>query len=88
MMAKSDSAKPLTVRLSAEEYTYLKKYAEKRHISLNCLVSEALAEYRARIERDQAVAEIQAFQESLRDGGRTAGGDSVELLHRLRESRT
>lgn len=50
------------------------------------MVAEAIAEYRSKIERGQAVADIQAFQERLRDG-RMEGGDSVDLLHRLREAR-
>jgi len=85
--AETDSTKPLTVRIPEEEYEYLKEYAGTRHISMNWLVAEAIAEYRSKIERGQAIKEIQAFQERLRDG-REEGCDSVDLLHRLREARS
>lgn len=84
--AKSDSTKPLTVRIPEEEYRYLKEYADRHRVSLNCLAAEAIAEYRAKIERGQAVADIRAFQEKLRDG-RREGGDSLELLRDLRAAR-
>lgn len=84
---ETDSTKPLTVRIPEEEYEYLKEYAGTRHVSLNWLVAEAIAEYRSKIERGQAVKEIQAFQAKLRDG-RKEGCDSVDLLHRLREARS
>lgn len=86
-MAKSDPTKPLTVRISEEEYEYLKEYAGKRRVSLNCLVTEAIAEYRSKIERGQVLTEIQALQERLRDG-RAEGCDSIDLLHQLREARS
>ena len=82
---KSDPTKPLTVRLPAGEYDYLKEYADKHRVSLNWLAAEAIAEYRSKIERGQAIADIQAFQERLKDG-RREGGDSVDLLHQLRET--
>ena len=53
---------------------------------MNSLVAEAIAEYRSKIERGQVLTEIQAFQERLRDD-RIEGGDSVGLLHQLREAR-
>ena len=49
-------------------------------------MGSVIAEYRSKLERGQAVKEIQAFQERLRDG-RTEGSDSVGLLHQLREDR-
>lgn len=48
--AETDSTKPLTVRIPEEEYEYLKEYAGTRHISMNWLVAEAIAEYRSKIE--------------------------------------
>lgn len=85
-ITKNDSVKPITVRIPAEEYEYLREYADAHRVSLNWLVAEAIADYRAKIERSQAIMEIQAFQEELRDG-RNKGSDSVDLLCNLRETR-
>ncbi|MCL6613124.1 MAG: type II toxin-antitoxin system HicB family antitoxin [Firmicutes bacterium] len=86
MTSKNDSSRPLTVRIPEEDYEYLKAYAAAHHVSLNQLAAEAIAEYRSRVERTQAIEEIQAFQERLREL-RKEGVDSVDLLHRLREAR-
>lgn len=78
-------AKPITVRIPAEQYEYLKSYAETHGISLNLLAVEAISEYMAKIERDRTVAAIQAYQEELREHGE--GIDSVNVLREMREAR-
>lgn len=82
---KEETAKPLTVRIPAEQYEYLKSYAEAHGVSLNLLAAEAISEYRAKIERDRTVAAIQAHQEELREHGE--GIDSVNVLREMREAR-
>lgn len=86
MKANGGSLKPLTVRIPAEEYERLKKYARAQDISLNSVVAEAIAQYEARAERREAISRIRAFQRRLRES-RKQGSDSVEFLRQMREAR-
>jgi uncharacterized protein (DUF1778 family) len=90
MVRKSDSSdsdtKPITVRLAQRDYLLLKEYAANQKTSLNSVVSEAVAQYGGRIEREQAISRIKALQQKLRSTGKL-GTDSVELLREIREGR-
>lgn len=78
--------KAVTVRLRMPDYQLLKEYADSCNASLNSVVAEAVAQYGARLKREQAIARIQAFQDRLRSRG-PIGTDSVDLLREMRESR-
>ncbi|MDP2871227.1 MAG: hypothetical protein Q8P31_01595 [Bacillota bacterium] len=84
--SSSRDLKPVTVRLRLPDYLLLKEHADARNTSLNAIVSEAVAQYGARIKRDQAIAQIQAFQQRLHSR-REMGTDSVGLLREVREGR-
>lgn len=79
--------KAITVRLPSKDYSLLKEYADARGTSLNSVVSEAIAQYEARIEREQAVARVETLQQRLRRS-HEVGADSVTLLREMREGRT
>ncbi len=74
------------MRLPGKDYLLLKEYADARGTSLNSVISEAVAQYEARIEREQAIARIEALQKRLR-GSHKVGSDSVSLLRDMREGR-
>ena len=78
--------KPVTVRIRQADYMLLRKYADSRNASLNSVVSEAIAQYGAKIEREQAILRIQALQRRLRNA-HGVGADSVGLLREMREGR-
>ena len=79
--------KSITVRIPQKDYMLLRKYADDRNVSLNSIISEAVAEYGARIGRQQALDQIHSLQERLRRS-REPGSDSVELLREMREERS
>lgn len=78
--------KAITVRLPCKDYSLLKEYADAQGTSLNSVVSEAIARYEARIEREQAIARIERLQQRLR-GTHEVGTDSVSILREMREGR-
>jgi hypothetical protein len=80
----SDSkVKPITVRLNRSDYLVLKDHAAAQGISLNSILSDAVARYRAQVEREKAVGDIRVFQARLRSA-HGLGTDSVPLLRDLR----
>ena len=78
--------KPVTVRIRQADYLLLREYADSRNASLNSVISEAIAQYGAKIEREQAIMRIQTLQRRLRSA-HGLGTDSVELLRKMREGR-
>ena len=90
MTHKEDSKsgiKSITVRLPQKDYMLIRECADDRNVSLNSIISEAVAEYVARIGRQQALDRIHSLQERLRRN-REPGSDSVELLREMREERS
>ena len=83
------SPKAITVRVPESVYGLLREYANKRNLSLNSVVAEAIAQYSNRIRRVEVISDIEAFQQSLRHGRRHEGeSDSVKDLRELRLSRS
>jgi surfactin synthase thioesterase subunit len=79
--------KAITVRLLRDDYQRLKDYACVRDVSLNAVVTEAIAEYGRKIERGEVLRQLEDFHKELRASGRK-GSDSVELLREMRKERT
>lgn len=76
----------ITVRIKTEEYELLREYAEAQQLSLNAVVSEALAQFGARIRRRQWMAEVKDLQRRIHDEC-GVGADSVALIREAREER-
>ncbi|MDI6871100.1 MAG: hypothetical protein QME79_07045 [Bacillota bacterium] len=76
----------ITVRLPQEDYESLRKQAEARGVSLNCLAAEALAQYRVGQQRLQLLKEIDAFRKRLEER-HGVGEDSVHALRAMRLAR-
>lgn len=76
----------VTVRVKPEEYELLRRYAESQQASLNAVISEAIAQYGARIRRRQWMAEVKGLQRRIREEC-GIGSDSVELIREAREER-
>ena len=79
-------SRAITVRLPSKDYSLLKEYADAKGTSLNAVVSEAIAQYEARIERERAIARLEALQEQMRSAHEVST-DSVSILRELREGR-
>lgn len=84
--AKIEVLRPVTIRVNPEDYALLKEYADARQVSLNTVVSEAIAQYGAKIQRRRAIERMEDLQRRIRET-HGAGTDSVELLRELREER-
>lgn len=79
--------KAITVRVPEVVYDSLKESADKRGVSLNTVVSEAIAQYNVRVQRSQAISSIEkrlAAQEQTETA--RAARDSMEDLRNLRNS--
>jgi hypothetical protein len=59
----------------------------ERDVSLNAVITEAIAEYGRKIERREVLRQLEDFHKELRASGRK-GSDSVELLREMRKERT
>lgn len=84
---RKPEAKSITVRIPQKDYMLLREYAHDRDVSMNTVVSEAVAEYGARIGRRQALDRIQSLQQRLQQT-QQPGSDSVKLLREVREERS
>lgn len=84
--ANNGLLKPVTIRVSPEDYALLKEYADARQVSLNTVVTEAIAQYGAKIQRRRAIERMEDLQRRIRETN-GVGTDSVELLRELREER-
>ncbi len=77
----------VTVRLSRQDYERLRAHAGARNLSLNSVVNEAVAQYGRKIERDEALRQLEALRGAMAEAG-GPGEDSVEMLARLRRERS
>lgn len=82
---KREPTKAITVRVPEQEYNTLRTYAEDHKLSLNMVVSDAIAEHTAKLERRAVLNDIAAFQKRL---GKTTEPTSVEDLYEIRRART
>jgi len=81
--ATGKSYRAITVRIPKDEYERLKGYSTAHRVSLNSVVSDAIAEHAMRIERQQLLDDIAEFHRRLQP----SSGDSVDYLRKLREGR-
>lgn len=81
--ATGKSHRAITVRIPKDEYERLKEYSTAHRVSLNSVVSDAIAEHAMRIERQQLLDDIAKFHQRLQP----SSGDSVDYLRKLREGR-
>lgn len=77
----------ITVRLPERDYMLIRDYAESQELSMNAVISDAVAEYGARVSRREALRRICLLQERQRER-RKPVGDSVELLREMRAERS
>lgn len=84
--AEKTELRAITARVKPEEYELLREYAESQQASLNAVVSEAIAQYGAKIRRRRVMAEVRDLQRRiLEECG--VGTDSVLLIREAREER-
>lgn len=79
--------KSVTIRLPEKDHLIIRDYAESLDLSLNAVISEAVAEYATKISRREALERIRLLQESQRRR-RAPVNDSVELLRETRSARS
>jgi predicted HicB family RNase H-like nuclease len=77
----------ITVRLPEKEYTLIREYAKNHDLSMNMVISDAIAEYGAKVTRREALERIRLLQQRQRER-REPVGDSVELLRQMRAERS
>jgi len=90
MRHKSEDGERLrsvTVRLPEKDYLLIREYADLRDLSMNAVISEAVAEYGTKLSRREALERIRLLQESQQKR-RTPVADSVELLREMRSARS
>lgn len=81
------------MRVPEARYRQLKEYAASQNISLNSVVSEAIAQYGSKLERAMVIADISDFQRQLQQRCKARktkgeGANSVETLRMIREARS
>jgi len=82
-----EKLKAITVRLPEKDYMLIRDYARSQGLSMNMVVSDAIAEYGAKIARRQALLRIRRLQQRQRER-RGPIGNSVELLREMRAERS
>ncbi len=79
--------KSITVRLPEKSYMVIREYADSKELSMNTVISDAVAEYGARVSRREAIERIRLLLDRQRER-RGPTSDSVELLREMRVERS
>ena len=79
--------KAVTVRLPEKDYALMRDYATSHELSMNMVISDAVAEYGAKLIRREALERIRLLQHRQRER-REPLEDSVGLLREMRTERS